>query len=47
VATTQIFALGLFALVIAGLVFAFARYGVKIKPDPDRNPRSDPPGSSP
>jgi hypothetical protein len=45
VATTQIIALGVFVLVIAGLVFAFARHGVKIKADPDRNPRSDPPGS--
>jgi hypothetical protein len=42
----QWIALSFLVLIIAALVFAFARHGVAIKPDADLNPPTHPPGSS-
>jgi hypothetical protein len=38
---SQWIAFGVFMLVVVALAYAFARKGVKIKPDPENKPRSD------
>jgi len=39
--TSQWIAFGAALLIIGGLLYAFLRQGVKIKPDPDNKPPSD------
>jgi hypothetical protein len=44
--TTQWAALGVVALVIGALLYAFLRGGIAIKPDPEHKDPSDPGGHS-
>jgi hypothetical protein len=39
--TSQWIAFGVALLIIGGLLYAFLRSGVKIKPDPENKPPSD------
>jgi hypothetical protein len=43
--TSQWIAFAVAVLIIGGLLYAFLRHGVKIKPDPDNKPPSDLGGS--